>query len=187
MKKSIWLGGLLGGVVAFLWGWVTWGVLPFHSSTLLKFKDEAPVLAALAANAPVPGVYLVPNGQAGAESLTPEQRKAQQEAAMKQWQSGPSAIMSVRTVGPSFGSILGAGVVIYLVSGLLLAWLVSRTSGLSYWGKVGFVVVTAITAGVLVNLPEWNWWGFSTGYTAVAFFDLIVAWFLGGLVIAKFS
>jgi ABC-type antimicrobial peptide transport system permease subunit len=187
MKKSVLLGGLLGGIVVFIWGAISWMALPLHNATLLKFKDEAAVTAVVAANAPAAGVYLLPNAHADVAGMTAEQRKAREEAAMKQWGAGPTALVAVRLGGvTSMTLFLIVGLLTNVVAGLLVAWLASKTSG-AYWGKVGFVVVIALVAGLLTNLPEWNWWGFSTSFTAVAFVDHVVGWFLGGLVIAKFG
>jgi F0F1-type ATP synthase assembly protein I len=186
MNKSLWLGGVLAGVAVFAWGFVSWTILPFHESTLLAFKDEAAVTAVLAANAPAAGVYLLPNAHAGAE--TAEQRKQRMDAAMKQWESGPSAIMAVSLArNPSMASNITLGLVTQIVGGLLIAFLLSKTGGLGYWGKVGFTVVVGVTVGVLSLVPEWNWWGFSMAYVGATFLDYVVGWFLGGLVLAKFG
>jgi F0F1-type ATP synthase assembly protein I len=188
MKASLILGGIVGGLVAFMWSSLSWIVLPMHQAAFLKFKDEPAVTAAIAQNAPASGVYLLPNAHANAAELTSAQLRAQEAEASKQWRTGPSAVVAVRTGGiASMGSSIATHLVTMIVAGLLLAWLVSRTSGLSYWGKVGFALVVAITGGVLTNVPEWNWWGYSTAYTAAAFVDLVVGWFLGGLIIAKFG
>src|SRR3989442_1654297 len=61
MLKSLLLGGILGGLVLFAWGVVSWMLLPWHLATLEKFKDEAKVAQALTANATKSGVYLLPN------------------------------------------------------------------------------------------------------------------------------
>lgn len=188
MKKSLLWAGFLGGVAVFVWNMISWMMLPIHGATLLKFKDEAAVSAAIAANATAPGVYLLPNAHSDAKGLTPDQLKAREEAAMRQWQTGPSALMAVRLGGvASMTPHIITGLISTIAAALLIAWLVSKTSGLRYWGKVGFVVVTALIAGLLTNIPEWNWWGFSPSYTAAAFLDHAVGWFLGGLAIAKFS
>jgi hypothetical protein len=188
MKTSLILGGIVGGLVAFIWSTLSWVVLPVHQATFLRFKDEAVVTAAIAANASGSGVYLLPNAHANVGDLTREQLKEREAAAAKQWRSGPSALLVVRTGGmTSIGKNMVTQLATLIAAGLLLAWLVSRTSGLRFWGKVGFVVVVAVTGGVLTNIPDWNWWGYSTSYTAAAFVDLAVGWFLGGLVIAKFS
>jgi hypothetical protein len=44
-----------------------------------------------------------------------------------------------------------------------------------------------LTAGVVCFLPYWNWFDFSTAYTAASIVDLAIGWFLAGLVIAKFA
>ncbi len=56
---------------------------------------------------------------------------------------------------------------------------------MSYWGRVAFVAGIGVAIGVAGSLPEWNWYGFSTVFTAFEMGDVIVGWFLGGLVLAK--
>jgi hypothetical protein len=186
MKKSLWLGGVLAGVAVFAWGFVSWTVLPLHNATFLKFTDEAAVTAALAANTPAAGVYLLPGEPAMDEPA--EQRQAKMDAAMKQWETGPSGLMAVSLArNPSMAGNIGIGLINQIIGGLLIAFLLSKTSGLAYWGKVGFTVVVGVTVGVLSLVPEWNWWGFSAGYVGATFLDYVVGWFLGGLVLAKFS
>jgi hypothetical protein len=185
MKKSIWLGGVLAGVAVFAWGFLSWVVLPMHEASFLKFKDEAAVTAVIAANAPAAGVYLLPNEHADAAAMeTPEVRQQRMDAAMKQWETGPTALMAIRFGATPYISI---GLITQIVGALLIAFLLSKTSGLGYWGKVGFTVLVGVTVGVLSLVPEWNWWGFSASYVGATFIDYVVGWFLGGLVLAKFS
>jgi hypothetical protein len=173
MNKSLWLGGLLGGVAMYVWVSISWMVLPFHNASLLKFKDEAAVTTAIAANIAGPGIYMLPKGHG--------------EAEMKQWQTGPTAFAAVRTGGnSSMIAPLAIQLVGTLIAGLLIAWMLSHTSGLGYWCKVGFVTAIGVLAGILVLIPEWNWFGFSIAHTGAQFLDLVVGWFLGGLVLAKF-
>src|SRR5437868_4078102 len=131
VKKSIWLGGVLGGLAVFVWLTLSWMVLPLHNAALLKFKDEIAVTAVIGAQAPQSGMYLLPNPHAHTESLPPEVLKLQQAAAMTQWKTGPSALMAVRT-GP--GTPMVQGIVIGFLSqvaaGVLIAWLLAHTSGL---------------------------------------------------------
>src|SRR5438094_7933582 len=78
MLKSLSLGGLIGGLVLFAWGVVSWMLLPWHLATLEKFKDEANVAQALTANAPKSGVYLLPNvHKREAEMTEAKQKKAE--------------------------------------------------------------------------------------------------------------
>lgn len=50
---------------------------------------------------------------------------------------------------------------------LLLTWLLLQTGGLSYARRVLFLAVAGLSASVIVDLPNWNWWGFSASFTAV--------------------
>ena len=72
-----------------------------------------------------------------------------------------------------------------LLAALLITWLLMQTSGLSYIRQVMFVTAIGLSAGVMVHLPYWNWWKFPLCYTIVSIFDLVIAWFLAGLVMAK--
>jgi hypothetical protein len=183
MKESYWLGGSLGGFVVFIFMLIGWGQI--HAGQFLSFQDEAPVTAAIAKNAPTSGIYLLPN--VSMESgLSQDEMKARIESASKQWSTGPTAVVIVRAQGmPSITpSLLGVAIVLPLV-GLMIAWLLSKTDGLSYWGKVGFVVATAFAAGVLVLIPQWSFYGVPQSFLFADLFFIVVGWFFGGLVMAK--
>jgi len=83
------------------------------------------------------------------------------------------------------GAALPIQLVTTIVSALLATWLLTNSTLPGYWPRVGFLVVVALTAGVICHVPDWNWWGFSTEYTAVAFADLLIGWTLAGLAIVK--
>ena len=51
MIRALIKGGIFGGIILFVWGFISWVVLPWHTITLNKFKDEAAVEQALTANA----------------------------------------------------------------------------------------------------------------------------------------
>lgn len=118
--------------------------------------------------------------------MTPEQKKKTEAEVMEKMQKGP--IVIARRGG--FGSFT-RGLVIQLLSlmvaAFLLTWLLLQTSGLSYARRVAFLAVAGLAASVIVDLPNWNWWGFSGAYTAVNLADSMMTWLLAGLVIAKIS
>lgn len=186
MLKSLSLGGLLGGLVLFVWGSISWMVLPWHMMTFEKFKDEATIAQALTANALRPGVYLLPNVHKHDPGMTEEQKKAEEAEGMKRMMQGPFMFAAVT---PQGAGGMRYALLIQLVTGIvgtfLATWLLLKTRGLTYLGRVGFVTVLALTAAVISHVPYWNWWNFSNSYTAVTFADLLLGWFLAGLVIAK--
>jgi hypothetical protein len=72
-----------------------------------------------------------------------------------------------------------------MAAAFLLTWLLLQTSGLSYRKRVMFIAIAGLAASVIVDVPNWNWWGFSGVYTAVNLIDVTITWLLAGLVIAK--
>jgi hypothetical protein len=76
-------------------------------------------------------------------------------------------------------------VAILFAAAFLLTWLLLHTSLLSYARRVMFLGVVGLAASVIVDLPNWNWWGFSGSFTAVDVADNVLTCLLAGLVIAK--
>lgn len=185
MLKSLVLGTILGGLVAFVWSSVSWEVLGWHEKTLVKFQNDDEVSAVIASHAAQDGTYILP-GMPSTESMTVEQKKNAQAALMEKMQKGPIMIAAVRRGG--FGSF-SRGLIIQVLSlmaaAFLLTWLLLQTSGLSYVRRVAFLAIAGLAASVIVDLPNWNWWGFSGAYTAVNLADSTITWLIAGLVIAK--
>ena len=186
MQKSLMLGGLLGGLVLFVWGAISYMALPWHRMALEKFTDEAVVAQTLTANASVSGMYILPNPHKHEPGLTDAQRQAAEDDGMKRMMQGPFMFASVSLGGThDMGQALLLNVLSDILAAALVAWLLLQTANLSYWCRVGFVVVVALTTGVVAHVPYWIWWRFSTSFTLVEFADLLIGWFLAGLVLAK--
>jgi hypothetical protein len=185
MTKSLVLGTILGGLMAFIWSSISWELLGWHEKDMLRFQNEDEVSAVIASHSSQDGVYLLPSMPSG-EGMTAEQKKQAQATAMAKMQAGPIMFAAVRRGG--FGSY-ARGLIIQLLSlmaaAFLLTWLLLQTCGLSYARRVAFLAVVGLAASVIVDLPNWNWWGFSGSYTAVNLIDSTITWLIAGLVIAK--
>ena len=185
MIKSLLLGTILGGLAAFIWSSISWELIGWHEKSLLSFQNEDDVSAVIASHTMKSGTYILPYGPPR-EGLTAEQLKAAEASVMEKMQRGPVAFAAVRRQG--FGSFtrgLIAQALIMIAGAFLLTWLLLQTSGLSYTRRVIFIGVGGLAASVIVDLPNWNWWGFSIGYTVVNLMDGAITWLLAGLVIAK--
>jgi hypothetical protein len=183
MGNALFKGGVLGAIVLFAWGFVAHTVLPWYASSE-NFTNEDAVSQVLSANAPTSGVYFVP-GWKPAEGLTAEQKKAWMEAQKQKAMRGPAAFVAFRR--ETFDSMARPLIIQYLiclVGNLLVTALVLRTRGLTFAGRVGFVVMAGLAAAVLIHLPNWNWYGFSTSYTLFQVFEIVVGSLLSGIVIA---
>jgi len=185
MTKSLILGTILGGLAAFLWSSISWELIGWHEKTLVAFHNEDEVSAVIASHAGQDGTYILPSMPSTA-GLTPEQQKNAMTAVMQKMQAGPIMVAAVRRGG--FGSYT-RGLVIQLLglmaAAFLLTWLLLQTSGLSYARRVAFLAIVGLASSVIVDLPNWNWWGFSGAYTAVNLADSTLTWLVAGLVIAK--
>jgi hypothetical protein len=185
MTKSLILGTILGGLAAFVWSSISWELIGWHEKTMVAFHNEDEVSAVIASHAGQDGTYLLPSMPSTA-GMTPEQKRATLDAAMQKIQAGPILVAAVRLGG--FGSYT-RGLIVQLLSmmaaAFLLTWLLLQTSGLSYARRVAFLAVVGLAASVIVDLPNWNWWGFSGAYTAVNLADSMLTWLVAGLVIAK--
>ncbi len=185
MLKSLLLGTILGGLAAFVWSNISWELIGWHEKTFHAFQKEDEVAMVISSHAPESGVYMLP-GASSQSGMSGEQKKAAQAAMMDKMQKGPIMFAAVRRSG--FGSFVQTMIiqlVALMAAAFLLTWLLLQTSGLSYARRVTFLAIAGLAASVIVNIPDWNWWGFPASYTLVNLVDFTLTWLLAGLVIAK--
>lgn len=166
MCKALVKGGVLGGIVIFIWSAISWMFLPWHMTTIHSFTNEDVLAKAIQAAAPQSGIYMMP-------MMTADKQL-------------PQVFASIRLEGmSSMTSGMVISVIIQMIVAFLVTWLLTKAAQLSYWGRVWFVTIFGVAAAISAYLPYWNWFSFSTGYTLVGMADLVISWFLAGLVIAK--
>jgi hypothetical protein len=86
---------------------------------------------------------------------------------------------------PQFRKIHSGNISRFFIVAIFVAWMLLKTKGLSYAGRVSFVVIFALAASIVTDIPYWNWFGFDLQYTLVTVADLLIGWFFAGLVLAK--
>lgn len=170
MKNNL-IAVLLGSVILFVWGFVSWTILPWHNSVSNKFGDESAVAQVLKSNAKTPGIYYLPYAQE-------DHKTGEATAFVNILPNGLEMNMS---------KMMGVAMIGQILSALMVLLLLRQTSGLSYWNKVGFVSLVGLTIGFVSHFPYWNWFEFSSAYILVTILDIIIAWILAGLVMAKFA
>lgn len=158
----------------FIWSAISWMVLPWHMTTLNSFSDETAITQAIVSNTSGSGIYILPL----------KQMETQPGATTQQM---PQVFASVNLQGmsPSMAKPMLIGLTTQIIAAILVAWMLTKTAGQTYFGRVGFILIFALTAGIIANVPYWNWWGFNVHYTLINLADLLIGWFFAGLVMAK--
>ena len=187
MTKRILLGGVLGGIVLFLWSFVSHELLPLGEVGLKSIPNEGAVLGALRDNIKEPGFYFFPWREE-----SPGATKQQQEATMKQWQekymAGPTGILIYKVHGEQAMSPrlllteLGADIALMLVAAFLLAQAAGALG--TFLGRALFVAALSLVGWLDIHVSYWNWYGFPTDYTLATLADAFIGYWLAGIVLA---
>jgi len=177
MTRNALLGVFLAALVVFVWSFISHTLIPWWGDVHHEFTDETAVAATLTENADGDGIYILPNYE-------PED-----EAGKARMAAGPVAFIAFTAGGMDPMSV--QPLILQFVFNLLIALLMSRlmfcVGETSFTVRLRMVVVIAVIAGLMTHLPYWAWYGFSGGLTALFMLDLVVGWFLGGLVLARFA
>jgi hypothetical protein len=186
MIKSLLLGSLLGGLVVFAWSAISWMVLPWHNPMMISFGNEAAVAQVLAENATTSGMYIMPGLPAGYDKLSGEAKKAA-DAEMEQRGKTMGFFYGVvlRSANFDMGKMMIVGFLFDVLAALLVMMLVMKTGGMTYGGRVMFIVTVALAAAVMCVLPNWVWFHYPTMWAVVGMADVVIAWFLAALLMAK--
>lgn len=175
MVKKIVISGIVGGVVLFLWSAISWMVLPYHMETIHSFKDSKVVAETVKDNAMVSsGMYFTPMMHKDGSNMSTEEAR----------QPMVFAAVTVEGMNKSMQTAMGYGLATQILAAFLVAYMLMQLpSTAGYIRRVWFVVVFGLSAGVVTDIPYWNWFGFDCNYTLVQMADLIVGWFFAGLVL----
>jgi len=177
------LAGFLGAIALFVWGFLSWEVLPFHSKSLRTLPNEDSVVAVLRSGNVESGTYIIP-GMAD-EKGGAEAKKAQVEK-MKR---GPVAMLHYSNTGYADGDAmyLIKGFLVYFFAAMVAASMLGKLSwslAAKYSARVRFIMTIGIFLAIAARLSDWAFFGYGTGITLTLAVDDIVGWTLAGLLIA---
>jgi hypothetical protein len=177
----IFLAGLIGGLVFWLWGAVAHMALPIGEMGMRAPGDEAAVVAALRSGLPGEGVYYLPY-LAPAQMQDETATRAYSARALDQ----PYAFVVYQPQGRD-PMAMGANMAIQFGSGLLAAWVLAYVLSL---GASGFARRVALSAGLglfawlAISVPYWNWYRFPLDFTIATLLEQGIGWALAGASMA---
>lgn len=167
MIKYITKVGVIGGIILFLWSFLSWTILPWHHTTTHQFINESQVATVLKDNAHKKGIYLIPfadtqkvDGITSAfVSIIPS-----------------TSINDMNMVRKSIIDIICNTILMMIAS----IYLYRSTNIILHMSILGLLI------GLGGHLPLWNWFSFDIKFVMGMIADSTIAWALSGVVIAKF-
>ena len=160
--KYLLYGTLAAGITLFVWQAISNVAIPWHKATVNEFTNNTAAVQAIRAVAPTNGVYVAPEGIVAAVSFTPDMTD------------------KTKSMGPN----LVKQMVIDLVAALVLCLVIARI-GVGRKRDVALTLgLAGLAAGIIKEMSDWNWYGFSASYAIVNEIDLTIQFALAGIVIA---
>jgi hypothetical protein len=160
--KSLLYGTLAAGISLFVWQTISNVAIPWHAATVKAFTDNAAAVQAIRVVAPTNGVYTSPEGVVAAVSFTPDMAD------------------KTKSMGPN----MGKQIVIDLVASFLLCLVIGRIGVGKKRDTAITLALAGLAAGIIKEMADWNWYGFSASYAIVNEIDLTIQFALAGVVIA---
>jgi hypothetical protein len=160
--KSRFYGTLAAGIALFVWQTISNVAIPWHAATVKAFTDNAAAVQAIHVVAPTNGVYAAPEGLLAVVSFTPDM-------ADKSKSMGPNMLKQI---------------VIDLFAAFLLCLVIERIGVGRKRDAALTLALAGLAAGIIKEMSDWNWYGFSASYAIVNEIDLTIQFALAGVVIA---
>lgn len=179
--------GVVGGVIVFIWNLISWMILPWHELSLKQFKDEKKVYEVIRENAPVSGVYILPNMYAYRDGMNKSDKNKMVANQQEMMAKGPVVFASVSRQGLAGMNITPfiISLLIQIAGGLIITWMLLQTKFNANKKQIAFFTIAGVLVGILGVLPAWNWWAVSFSYSMSVILDLVIGWFLAGIAISK--
>lgn len=180
------VAAILGALVVFIWGAVAWTVLQPYNDGFKRMSDEAAVTAVLDANLPESGAYFLPPMPEHGPNVSDEERIAINEAFTARHEKGPLGMILFHKSGEPIMEplILVRGYGIQAGAAFIMALVLAIARVPSFVGRFAIALLMAMFAVTMTHIVNWNFLRFPDGFTLVLIADGVIAWALGGFVIA---
>lgn len=169
--SKIWLGSLIGGLILFVWQFLSWSLLNIHGNEMQYSPNQDQVLEVLNEHLEE-GNYFMPGAPPG--SSAEEHQQLMEESIGKPWAS----IQYHKSLNNNMGMNMFRGFVADFVAVLLLCWMLMKMPGVS----AGQIVISSLSVGLIgfLTVSYLNSIWFETP-TVGALIDVVVQWGLCGV------
>lgn len=174
-------GGIVGGLILFLWGMIAWTILPLHDANLKELPAEDQIIEFLRSNIDAKGVYTFPHKPSPPEP-------AEMDLWTEKYQAGPVGMIVYDPQGasPITPAQLITGLILNILAAFLASWFLGRSTAVAatFVARVSFCGMLGILISLFSHLQMWNWMNFSMEYTTAMVADTLIGWLLAGAGIA---
>ena len=179
------LAAILGGMLVFAWNGVSWVVLKWHEPTVRTLMDEAQVAQVLVDNAPVSGIYVLPNQMAA----NPPGTDALEPAPDNTDSASPFAFIAFSREGmpTQMNRQYAYALISSILTALLIVILVRAADVLGYFMRVLFITTIGVVIALGGRLQNWIWWHFPADFMQLDCADIVIGWFIAALVMAALT
>ncbi|MFC1724421.1 hypothetical protein ACFL4T_02255 [candidate division KSB1 bacterium] len=177
MKKEIFIAGLLGGAVIFVWLIISQAILPFRSGMLMNTVDNQKNLhETLKSEITEPGIYVCPYLPPDATAPFPD------------YLNEPIyQIIYKGETHSTVAGIFGFPLLMIFIAPMIAAWMLSVSSEkilAKYSRRVLFITALGLFLAVFGDLFQLNNTFATSEFTFFTAGNDIITWALAGLVIA---
>lgn len=156
------IGTLVCALVLFVWQTISNTALPWHMQTMRQFANDTAAAQAVRAQAPANGVYFSPRGMLVVASM---------DSAMTD--------QSRTTMGVRIARQFALDV----VAAVALVMLLTPFAALGPMRAGTAAMLGAFAVSAVIELSNWNWYGFTLPYALVNVVDQTIGFFLAGLAL----
>ncbi len=165
--KTLAIGSLVGGIILFLWQFLSWSLLGIHNPQMAYTPNQDAIIEALGNNLEEAGTYFVPRAPEGATM-------AEEEAFGKKMTGQPWAIVSYRkSFNANMGMNMVRGLIIDLLAVLLLGWILMKIPNLDFQTPLIVSLAVGLIGYLTISYLNTIWF---EGSSFPDLIDAIVSW-----------
>ena len=171
--KKILIGSIVGGILLFLWQFLSWSVLDLHKSIKKYTANQDSVLHFLESQLPGEGTYMLPTMKDGASM--DDYNKMTTENAGKPW----AQIAYHAKLDVAMGPNMIRGILVDIVTIALFCWILSGLAN----PRFGNIFIASLLVGLIAffSLPYTNSIWYKIADTNAHMIDALVSWGLIGI------
>ena len=183
MKKLL-IGSLVGAVIYFFWGFISWAVLPIHLHTVSYTPAQDTLLQIMADAHMTDGAYSMPMADNRNVSGFDSKYREETERVMKESKGKPMASIYYLEDGYKMNIPRGFlfDFIAVLAACIILVPAFSTTN--SFFQRWWFTLLIGLIVSVCGPLVNYNWMSMPWNFTVDMVFDYLLSWGVTGVWLA---